>query len=292
MGPAAVHLSRWAALGAGAGLLALLAGGCGRNDGETIAAPAPPPADPIEAARARFAAVQGRTWPAPSIAMLQVRQALTQGQKERAQELLARILAENPADGEALLVQSDLLLQGAQFASARAGFEKVLALEPAFANGEYAFFALGQCLARLGESERARAALLAFDSLRPGGGDTAFYLGRLDIEEGDAAAAIPRFQQALAAYAGENRPTPALDQARVQASLGEAYQMTGDLEAARTALAASVELNPRDPTAHYALSRVLARLGDPEGAAKAEAAFEQARAARARAGAGRREDGR
>ena len=66
---------------------------------------------------------------------------------------------------------------------------------------------------------------------------------------------------------------------RAHGRLGDLYLRLDDLASAKRELELAIELFPDDFNALFTLSRVLQRLGDPEGAAEARRRFEEVKAA-------------
>jgi hypothetical protein len=116
----------------------------------------------------------------------------------------------------------------------------------------------GQELARVGRSGEARSAYERSLSANPNA-ESAFQLGVLDLDEGSTAAAITRFEQALALE-------PALAEAHEM--LGVARLLSGDATGAESSLRRALEIYPEveltvgaRARAHFNLGQVLRQLG-------------------------------
>lgn len=238
------------------------------------------PAAPAATAEADFvarllpsyrAALRGRRTP-PSSAVQEVFQALGAGDLGLARVLAQAEVGAHPDDPEAALAGGAVLFLSGAYESARPLLEQALAGGAGRGGAERAFFFYGACLQRLGVGAGARAALLAHLELAPGDPDSLLALGQLALEDGQAAEAIGRFEQARTAFADVERAgggAMAAGRARALAGLGNAYLQQDRLEDAHTALQESVRLDPSQPQPFYALSRVCLRRGDREGARQA-----------------------
>ena len=261
------------------GCLALcVATSCG-GDGEENA-PDQPPADStnlIAEALPLFKAAQSRTWPAYTPRMVRIHQALGKGDIQTGRQLLQQEVNENPESDEAHYLIAEVQYNRSRFGVANETFEKVLRKGPTFPRSEMAFYFFGMCQMRLGNAERAREAFLALYEIKPKFGEALFSLGLLEAQRGKPDLAIVFFEEAVYCFKeaqakGHNRNEPL---ARTYRGLGDSYIQTGNLEKAKKYLEQGLKLNPRIAKAHYALSRVLHRLGDTEGAQRAMAEFEK-----------------
>ncbi len=256
--------------------LLLLSASCGNAaDGEGTTT-----SDLLDAAYPAFAEAMGKdSWPPPNSGMAQIRQAMSSGSMERVRQLIEQELARNPDNLQATFIRSEILFRTAQYGAARPGFEKVLEQGPSFAGGEYVFLAYGRCLVSLGEGDLARKSLLMFLKLQPGHGEALSVLGLLEIADGNPDQAILYLDQAIKALEileAQRGMNMAANRAVILSSKADAYLQKDELENARSALLASLQLNPRDPQTYYTLSRVLTRLGDAGGARRALQDFERA----------------
>ena len=262
------------------GLALCVAISCGGGEDGEENAPDQPPADTtnlIAEALPRFKADQGKPWPAPTPRMTQIHQALNKNDLKTARQLLQQEINEDPDSDEAHFLIAEVRYSRSRFGLANETFEKVLREGPTFPRSELAFYFYGVCQMRLGNVERARESLLAILELRPKYGEALFALGLLEVQRGKPELAIVFFEEAMyyfkeAQAKGRNRDEPL---ARTYSGLGDSYLQTGKLEKAQQYLEQGIELNPSDAKAHYALSRVLHRLGDAEGAQRAMAEFEK-----------------
>ena len=175
----------------------VLSVGCGRPAGSESPAPRSQTSELIAQARASFEQHGDRTYPNPTPRVALIREAFRNRDHTRAGELIRQELDEHPNGTEVLLAEGRLLYQRSMVAAAKARFEIVLGSEPSFADWELVFYLYGVCLLRLGESDHARAALLAHLTFKPGHGETLYALGELALEEAKPEEAIPLFQQAL-----------------------------------------------------------------------------------------------
>lgn len=253
---------------------------------ETAPAPTPPAASAaagsstarIERALPAFLAARGRTsWPACSALVTQAREAQNAGDEQRADALLDQQLAAHPDDLEALLMRSVLHYQRIEMGAARPGLERILDAGPTFAGADFVFYYYGGCLMRLGDAVGARRALEANLELSPGDGETYYLLGELELQLGDDAAALARYEQAIAAFEGPGvrNPAPAPSRARAHTGVARALISSGQLERARAALERSMQIDPTESQNHYLMARVLKQLGDKAGARKAMVDFKR-----------------
>jgi tetratricopeptide (TPR) repeat protein len=129
-------------------------------------------------------------------------------------------------------------------------FQSALQLNPGLA--PKARLALAIARFRMQKFDEARR---EFETLRREEGDRAdivYYLGRLDLEDGDFNSAISHLNKAIA------KP-PARDTAYY---LGSAYAKQGDLASAEKWLRVAVRLNPQDASMEYELGVVFRREGN------------------------------
>ena len=121
------------------------------------------------------------------------------------------------------------------------------------------------------------------DGLRPAGGlesDPAAQhraAAKAGNETEASEVAIVFFEEAIYSFKEEERKGRNVTDplARSYCGLGDAQFQANDLNKARICLENGLKLNPRIAKAHYALSRVLHRQGDSEGAAREMAEFER-----------------
>ena len=242
-----------------------------------------PETDLIRNALARFEQQAGKDWPPPSKLISEARQARRSRDQGRLLKLVQLELRQNPNSEEASLMMAQLLFQRSVLSAALPLVELVLEQGPTFEGAERAFYVYGNCKMRLGEGDVAKQAFLAHLKLNPEHAETLYSLGELALQAGDADAAIAYLLQAQSIFDSSPRgaaPMQKIDMARVHASLGTAYFQQGDLEKARDSIQASLKLYPDRPQSYYTLSRILARLGDKQGAQLATRRFEEMKAAR------------
>lgn len=151
-----------------------------------------------------------------------------------------------------------------RYQEAAGEFQAALALNPALVPARYqlavCYFALGRRPEARSEFERLRKQTAADPSV-------VYYLGRLDLLEGDSESAIRRLKSI-----SSEPPFP--DAAYY---LGSAYLKKNDLKSAETWLRKAAELNPRDFRIHDHLARVYQKAGR-----RAEAEQEYARSSELR----------
>jgi Flp pilus assembly protein TadD len=148
-------------------------------------------------------------------------------------------------------------LRQERYEAAVSEFRAALRLDPKLVMR--ARFPLGVALFLLKQTDQARR---EFEAVRRDAGDqpnVAYYLGRLDLLDGDFAGAARNLRKAA------SRP-PFPDTAYY---LGCAYLKHGDFAEAEKWLERAVETNPRDSLAEYQLGTLYRRLGRAEEARKA-----------------------
>jgi tetratricopeptide (TPR) repeat protein len=270
-------LARLASLGIIGSLL--ITSGCGEEEKREPETPAVTVEKPglVERVLPAFLAARGKSWPRPSKLMMQAHEAVMRRDFEKAQTYLKQEVKANPDSVEVLFLLSEINYHSARFDVALAGFKRVLRQGPRFGGNEHIFHLYGLCQMRLGNARQAREAFRALIQLKPGDGGTYQKLGMLDLQEGSLEGAIANFEQAIRMFEtaqeqGQNVNAPL---SRGYARMGDALLLAGRLEEARDSLEKGLYLNPEDPKAHYALSRVLFRLGDAEGASREMKEFEK-----------------
>ncbi|HTM13740.1 MAG TPA: tetratricopeptide repeat protein, partial [Bryobacteraceae bacterium] len=140
------------------------------------------------------------------------------------------------------------LVQNDRFAEAAQEFRAALALEPGAANARYQ---LAVCLFAVGEREASRKEFERLSKEMQNDPSVAYYLARLDLVAGDAAAAIRRLAPLMA--------HPPFSDAAFY--LGSAYLAQGDREQAIHWLRKAAQSDPRDFRIHYRLARALQQNG-------------------------------
>jgi tetratricopeptide (TPR) repeat protein len=165
----------------------------------------------------------------------------------------AQALADkNPDNLDDLYLAAAAMLEGQDFATASAIFEKYVSQRPDDSKG---FLGLG--IAQLAQQhyEEATKALERSLQIDPKLADAEYQLGVAADRKGSAAEALQHFDRAV-----QLQPR----HAKALAGLGEQYMRAGDLEKAHTVLEGSVSVNPNDPKTQYDLALVLSKLGKNE----------------------------
>ena len=156
-------------------------------------------------------------------------------------------------------------------------FVRALELEPDYVT---AYFFHGFTLLNLGRLDDARKAFEAYLSKGPEEAEAVFGLGLVALEQDRAEDAERAFLRAIALAQAKAGPSPSQgaseDLARYYARLGDVHLRTGDLTRARADLERSVELWPDHFEPWHKLAGVLRRLGDADGADRAEARSDEA----------------
>jgi Tfp pilus assembly protein PilF len=134
----------------------------------------------------------------------------------------------------------------------RAAEELTAATTKLPANAE-AFALLGQAEDRQGHVEKAEAAFKTAARLAPGLGEVRYRLGRLLLDRGAAAAALPHLRAAA-----EHAPVTATWRADLYFQLGFAEQRQGSRERTAAAFRRYLELAPSDAPARAEVMKQLA----------------------------------
>jgi len=140
------------------------------------------------------------------------------------------------------------LVQNDRYSEAAQEFRAALALDPGAVNARYQ---LGVCLLALGEAAESRKEFERLRIATNNDASVAYYLARLDLLEGDSAAAIRRLVPIMA--------HPPFSDAAFY--LGSAYLAHGDTENAIKWLRKATEVGGHDFRAHYRLARILRQKG-------------------------------
>jgi tetratricopeptide (TPR) repeat protein len=172
------------------------------------------------------------------------------------------------------------------YESARTHFAVAVEREPDYVT---TFFFYGFTLYNLGRLDEAERNLERYLAFAPEDPETHFGLGLVALDRDRVDDADKRFQEAIAlveARAGGAALSQGQseDVARYQARLADVYLRRDDLPKARAALERSVELWPAHFEPWHKLSRVLERMGDAAGAARAQEKSEEAMRAKGRQG--------
>ena len=176
------------------------------------------------------------------------------GHFQDAERHLREVLARQPANKDARFFLGRCLDRSGRRDDAIVEWRKVLKIDP---NHSQALYAL-QCILRKSDPEEASRYLERFARLKQQEQRNALIDG-LRIAGWDAAksrewsTAIEKLQEALAACGDCG------DRALLRRLLGLVYADSGDAAGARRELAAALELNPTDATAHAAMEKLTAR---------------------------------
>jgi tetratricopeptide (TPR) repeat protein len=155
------------------------------------------------------------------------------------------------------------------YENARTHFARAAEREPEYVT---TFFFYGFALYNMGRLDEAEQALERYRAFAPEDPETVFGLGLVALDRDHVDDAEARFLRAISlAEAKDAAPSADLreDVARYHARLADVYLRRDDLPRARTALERSVELWPDHFEPWHKLSRVLERMGDAAGAARA-----------------------
>ncbi|MBN9122240.1 MAG: tetratricopeptide repeat protein [Planctomycetes bacterium] len=190
--------------------------------------------------------------------------ALQAGRSEEAVALAGRILERDPHDPRGLYLRGKARVQARQLDAARADLEAAVAAGPEPLVHAPARLALAMCLLDLGEFSRAFDLFCAARDEGPsdplalfGVGRSATYLGRLDDAERAFSAVL------------ELRP----GHVETLVSLAQVVEQRGDLKRALGYLEAAERAEPDRRETHSRLAKILAALGQDEGAAHHESRF-------------------
>lgn len=146
---------------------------------------------------------------------------------------------------------------------ARPLFERVLALDPKYHTARPFY---GWCLYYLGNAAESRKQFEAYLNVKPNYADAHYAIGLIEYDRDKIDAARERFETAIRlAKTAKDRATEGKSRAR----LGDVFIRLDHLENAKRELELAVTLRPDAYEAYFKLSRVLQRLGDEVGAAKA-----------------------
>jgi tetratricopeptide (TPR) repeat protein len=183
-----------------------------------------------------------------------------QGSYKQARELLEPLVESLPDLSEVHFVLG-LTYHGEDCAQqARAYFQRALSLDPD--NDLYLLYS-SLSLYKLGELESSRAALVDYLTRNPRDSNALFVVGLIDFDRDEMESARLHMARAV-----EGSPT-AKKEAEARKHLADVLIRQGALDEARDQLQRSIELNGEDDRAYHRLGRVLQRLGDIEGAARA-----------------------
>lgn len=192
-------------------------------------------------------------------------------QYEAARGRLQPIVALHPAWARAQFLLALSYHEEQRYELARPLFERALELDPA-ERTVLPFY--GWCLYYLGDATAAARQFSGYLQHDPDYADAHYALGMIDYDRDDLEPASRHFADTirLAAAAGDART-----EGKARARLADVHVRRGELEQARTELERAVTLRPDAYEAFFKLSRVLERLGDREGAARALAQHDKVR---------------
>ena len=183
-------------------------------------------------------------------ARLFVAAALVQeGRRQEAEQLLVRVVEEQPTNAQALTALAELLAARGAYDEAAPLLQRVIGQSPAIPQR----LALAQLRIRQGDFAAAKQELDAAAAASPGNPEVTAVRGLLAFAEGRAEEAIPLLQEAEAAL--PNRLGVSLALARAQLAGGEP-------EAARTNLRRLLALAPRSLPVRLVLGDAELRLGN------------------------------
>lgn len=202
----------------------------------------------------------------PAGEMEQCHRLIETKQYEQARERLTRIVAGHPTWQRAVFFLGLTFHEEQRYAAAQPLFARALDLDPLSADVPLIRLHYAWASYYLGQTETARLQLLALLAVRPQTADAHFALGLLEIDADRVESATSHLKTAieLAASAEDARM-----EGKARARLADVLVRNGDLAGARAELEAALRLRPDAYEAYYKLSRVLERLGDPDGAARA-----------------------
>ncbi len=158
-------------------------------------------------------------------------------------------------------------------------FAAVVAAGPTFEGFDGVFHFQGWALYHLGRLDAAEEAFEKHVTAQPDVVDTWFGLGLVALDEDRLDDAENALREAMRLGVGNPRKRRSVSKARTR--LADVLVRRGRLEDARRELVIATSEWPDNASAHYKLSRVLARLGDAAGSARA---LDEHRRLRARGG--------
>lgn len=207
-----------------------------------------------------------------SDAMDEVTALIAQGQFDAARERTEAAIADQPESGKWHFLHALSYHRALQYERARPGFERAIALDPDFPH-TYHFY--GYCMYYLGDLDAAEAAFRRHLEFTPEEGDSHFGLGLVHFDRDELEEAEAAFWRAIELQQG-NRGR-GLEVAKSYIRLSDVFARRNELEEAREALERAIAIVPQHVEAYLKLSRILTRLDETEGAAEAQARYEQLR---------------
>jgi len=195
-------------------------------------------------------------------------------QFDEARRRLVPVVSDHPGWARAQFYLALTYHMDHRYEAAREWFERSLEVDPDYHTIRVYF---GWCLYYLGELDLSRAMFESYLAVEPGYADAIFALGLIDFDEDDVEGARARFVKTIEIAEAASR---AGTEAKARARLADVLIRTGEFEKARSELERSIALEGDNYEPYYKLSRVLERLGDAEGAAKARARHDALRASK------------
>jgi tetratricopeptide (TPR) repeat protein len=191
---------------------------------------------------------------------------IAEGHFDEARARLAPIVEAHPAWQRATFLLGLAYHEESRHGEARPLLERALAIDASSEDAEVVRLFLGWSLYYLGDADGARRHFETFAAARPREADVHYALGLLAFDADDAEGAAARFTTAIELA---RRAQDARTEGKARARLADVHVRLGRLAEAKRELEAAVRLRPDAYEAYYKLSRVLERLGDEDGAARA-----------------------
>lgn len=201
-------------------------------------------------------------------------EAMRVGLFDEAKSALERAVFLKPKEASYQLALGIAWLRKTDLFTAEKIFRHVLTLQP---NNAQAQLHLGYVL--LNQKKYAEARTWLEKSARPGAAvpEVFYYLGLVAQEQNDDAGAIVLFEKTV-------RQLPTYVHARI--ALGSSYMKLKNYVRARQELETAVKLDPNEPTAHYNLALLYARIKEPARAQEELRLVDQLKAKGASTGSG------
>ncbi len=185
---------------------------------------------------------------------------------------LEPIVEQHPSWARAISLLALTYYKENRFEPARALFARALAADPE----EIAIRPVyGWTLYSLGELDDAETMFESLLERMPEYAAAHYALGVIHLDRDEVDSARRRFETAVRLAAEQQDRAM---EGRARARLGDIHVRLDDLAQAKRELELAVELFPDEYDALFKLSRVLQRLGDPEGAEEARRRFEEVKA--------------
>jgi Tfp pilus assembly protein PilF len=176
---------------------------------------------------------------------------------------LAKLVEDNPEDGQARFLLGLTYHEEKRYSTARTHFDEAERLEPQF---PYIYYFRAWGLYYLGELEDARVSFEKHLELMPDEPDSIFGLGLIDMDEDKLDDAERRFVRSIALHREiEKKPNQrprAREIAKAQVRLSDVHLRRDDLEMAREALEEALQIYPQHYEAWYKLYVLCTRLAD------------------------------